>query len=191
MKKFLALMLCLMLCLPAAALAEAPALLYPVDFGTFTMNLSATDQYQVGDTMTSNELYAMIYTDYDPYETTHDSINVVWSQDNFTLEIALMGGIQKYAEAVLEGAESQYSAMGIKMTNAVVLDAGFGDNRGYTVTSCMMDYTNAGINLVTPLYQMQLLFCNVHGGNYIFTLTSSTYEGLDVLTAYIDTLQFK
>ena len=189
MKKLLSLILCLMLCLPAAAMAETA--LWTTDFGTFTMGIAENDQYQVAAGLTNNALYAMIYIDYDPYATTHDSITVAWTTDNIASEINLVGGIEEYGKLVLQNASAQYTSMGIKMTNESVVDASYDGSTGWILTSCIMDYTAAGIDLVTPLYQMQMFFCDVQGGHYIFTLTGTTYEAVSDMTAYIGTLQFK
>lgn len=195
MKKLLSLILCLMLCLPALAMAETaaePALeLFTVDFGTFTMGLGENDQYQVAESLASNTLYAIVYINPDPTALTQDSINVVWTTDDVAMEITLVGGIEKYGELVLQNASTQYTSMGIKMTNASVVISEFDGTTGYIITSCTMDYTGAGVDLVCPLYQMQAFFCDVQGGHYIFTLTSSSYETLASMTAYLDTVAFK
>lgn len=192
MKKVILLCLCLMLCLPMLAMAEtAEAKRYTVDFGTFTMSLGENDQYQVAETMTNNKVYAIIYTDYDPSALLHDSINVVWSTDDVPGEIAMVGGIQKYAELILQNAHTQYTTMGIKMTDAKVINAAFEDSEGATLTYCVMDYTAAGVDLVTPLYQMQLFVCDAEDGNYIFTLSSTTLDGLEKLLAYTENIDFK
>lgn len=193
MKKLLSLMLCLMLCLPVLAVAETAAepVLYTIDFGYFTMDLGENDQYQVAAERASNTVYAMIYVDYDRANTTHDTINVVWSTDDVQGEIEMVGGIQKYAELVLQNAEAQYTTMGIKMTDAQVLSAIFEEQVGATVTSCTMNYTAAGVDLVTPLYQMQVFYCMEEASTYILTLTSASFEKLQSMLSYLDTIEFK
>lgn len=194
MKKLISLLLCLLLCLPAVALGETTEPmkeLWTTDFGTFTMGIADGDQYQVAEGQTSNVLHAIIYVDYDPTALTQDNITVIWTTDNIPSEINMVGGMEAYGELVLKNAEPQYTSMGIKMLDAKVVDATFNGNTGWILTSCMMDYTGAGIDLVTPLYQMQMFFCDVQGGHYLFTLTSTSYEGISDLTTYIGTVQFK
>ena len=193
MKKLLSLILCLMLLLPvmAAAEAAAPVLPYTLDFGTFTMNVGANDRYEMAETMTSNQLYAIIYVDYDPNATITNSINVVWTSDDIGAEINMIGGMEKYAELVMQNAQTMYSSMGINMTDGVILMTEWADGIGCSVTSCNMDYSGAGVDLVTPLYQMQALFCNREDGDYIFTLTAASMEQLVSMASYLDTIQFK
>lgn len=198
MKKLLSLILCLMLCLPAMAMAEAEAAatetsvqLYPIDFGTFTMSIGENDQYQVAAELASNTVYAIIYVNYDPTAVIADTLNVVWTTDDVPGEIEYAGSITKYGELGLQEASTLYTSMGIKMSNESVIAAEFDGTSGYILTSCTMDYTGAGYDLVTPLYQMQMIYCGVQGGTYIFTLTADTYSDLVAMTDYLDTLSFK
>ena len=191
MKKLLSIILCLMLLLPVLAAAEVAVLPYTIDFGPFTMNLGANDYYEVADSMVSNQLYAIIYVDYDENALVTPTINAVWSSDNLAQEINLIGGMEKYADLVQENAKSMYASMGITMSNVSVLMTEWEDNIGYSLTSCTMDYTGAGVDMVTQLYQMQALFCNLEGGSFIFTLTSNDMNQLITMASYLDTLQFK
>lgn len=195
MKKLISLLLCLALFLPVLAMAEtteteAPVL-STVDFGPFTMGLGDSDVYQVADTLTSNTLYAIIYVDYDPTATTYETINVVYSEDDIPGEITLVGGIQKYAELVLNNAKSQYSSMGIAMSDEQVLSAIFENNMGVTITYSVLDYTGAGIELQSPVYQMQVFYCSDDAGSFLFTLTAASLDRLMYLANYMDYVEFK
>lgn len=189
MKKLLSLVLCLMLALSACAMAETACT--TVDFGAFTMDLGVNDQYEVAPTMTDGQLYAMIYLDYDPNAMFHNSINAVWTATDLVAEIKAIGGMDKYAELVMESAKPQYNAMGITMTSATVLGTNMDNETAASIATYTLDYTGAGVELVTDLYQMQALFFNGAGDNYIFTLTAHTLEELQAMSAYLDTIVFK
>ena len=78
MKKLLSIMLCLMLLLSGLALAESDALpeLYTIDFGYFTMGLTANDTYRVAAERQDNTAYAIIYPNYDAANPSPSNINV-------------------------------------------------------------------------------------------------------------------
>ncbi len=103
----------------------------------------------------------------------------------------MIGGMEKYAEIVQENAKSMYASMGIIMSDISVIMTEWEDDIGCSITSCTMDYTGTGIDMVTTLYQMQALFCNLEGGNFIFTLTTNDMNQLVTMASYLDTLQFK
>lgn len=188
MKKLISLILCLMLALSACAMAETTT---SVDFGTFTMQLAPNDQYEVAPTMTDGQLYAMIYLDYDPNATFHNTINVVWTATDLAAEVKSVGGMDKYAEMVMQATKPQYNAMGITMKGGSVLVTNMDDKNAASITTFTLDYTGAGVDLVTDMYQMQVLFFNGTGDNYIFTLTTQTLDQLEALSVYLDNVTFK
>lgn len=190
MKKLLSLVLFLML-LTVCAFAETEAAeLYTIDFGTFTMDLAENDYYEVAEEMTANTVYAIIYPNYDPTATTFDNINITW-MDMDIAPVIQLAGAEPYAKLVLEAAAPQYEAMGIKMNNAEVLSAIFEENVYVTISYCELDYAGAGVDLVSPLYQMQVYFCQGEGGSYVFTFSSTSMEQLEALSAYVDGVVFK
>lgn len=198
MKKLLSLLLCLTLCLPVLALAEgadmldslSPKRYHTVDFGTFTMELGENDLYEVADEMTSNAVYAIIYPDYNPNAATTDSINVVWSAGSFEQDLAAYGA-ETYAQMCLLAAKEQCAAMSITMRNAQVLASLYEDGEYVAITSCEVDYTGAGVDLVTPQYQMQYYTSAADGSTYIITVTTTSYERLVELSSYLETMVLK
>ena len=192
MKKLLVFILCLALCMPALAMAEAAETteLYTIDFGTFTMDLAGDDYYEVADEMVSNELFAIIYPHYDPNATTFDNINIVWCEEDAAAEITLYGA-EEYAKLVQDMAAPQFESMGIQMSNPQVLSAIMEDNIYVSITYSELDYTAAGVELVTPQYQMQVYFCFGEAGTYIFTFTAISMEQLEAISAYVDGVFFK
>lgn len=193
MKKLLSIILCMMLCLPVLALAEditeAPEL-YTVDFGTFTMNLGANDYYETAEEMVNGTVYAIIYPNLDPNAMIADNINIVWTQADATSEIQTIG-TEKYAQLVLDVAKPQFEAMGIQMNNGQVLSAILEENVFASITYSELDYSGAGVELVSPQYQMQVYFLLGEGGTYVFTITATTMEQLEALSAYVDGVVFK
>lgn len=187
MKKLLSLVLCLMLALSACAMAETAT---TVDFGPFTMDLGPNDQYEVASGMADSQLYAIIYPGYDPNATFTNTINVVWTASDLAAEIKLIGGVEMYAQYILQSAESQYAASGIAMSNATVMATQMDDKTAAIITTYKLDYTAAGVDLVADLYQMQALYFNAADDNYTFTLTAATLEELQALSKYLDTLVF-
>lgn len=188
MKKLLSLILCLMLALSACAMAETAA---TVDFGTFTMDLGPNDQYEVADAMNPNQVYAIIYPNYDPNAAFTNSINVLWTTSDLAAEVKQCGGMDKYAQLVIQSAKSQYTAQGISTLNASVMASDMDDKTAVSITTYTLDYSAAGVDMVTDLYQMQALFFNAANDNYLFTLTAHTLEELQAMSAYLDTLTFK
>lgn len=189
MKKLLAIILFLMM--PVCALAEADITeLYTVDFGAFTMNLGANDYYEVAEEMTANSVYAIIYPNYDPTATTFDNINVTWLDLDLGALLPLYGA-ESYAQAVLEAAIPQYEAMGIQVNAPQLLSALYEDDVFASITYCELDYTGAGVDLVSPMYQMQVYFCLGESGAYVFTFSSTSMEQLEALSAYVDGVVIK
>ena len=169
---------------PAEVAAET------TDFGDFTMVLGANDVFQIAPQKTSNAVHAIVYPNYDDTAESHSNINVVWVNADAAGEINLYG-VANYAALIMQAAEQQYTAMGIKMTDAQVLSAVFENNTAIFVTSANLDYTGAGYDLVTPQCQIQAYFCKGDAGTYIFTCTATSMEDLQAMSAYLDTVQFK
>lgn len=190
MKKLLSLILCLM-ALFTCALAETETVeLYTIDFGAFTMDLGENDYYEVAEEMVANNVYAIIYPNYDPTAATFDNINITWL-DMDLAPIVRLAGAEPYAQMVLEAAAPQYESMGIKMNKAELLSAVFEENVFVTITACELDYAGAGVDLVSPLYQMQVYFCQGEGGTYVFTVSATTMESLEALSTYVDGVVIK
>ncbi len=192
MKKLFSLLLCLALFLPVMAMAEAEVTpeLYTIDLGDFTIGLYEGDYYEVAPEKTNNAVYAMIYPAYDASAASHDNFNVVWCKDDAAAGISLYGA-EAYANLVLQASQSQYEAMGIKMSDAQVLSAVLEDGVGAFITTCNLDYTGAGVNLISPMYQLQTYFCKGETGTYIFTFSASTLEDLEAMSSYLDSVEFK
>ena len=191
MKKIASLLLALAMLLPALAMAEtaaAPAM-HTFDFGVFMIDLAETDVYQVAEEMTDNAVYLQVYPDYDPSNTMHPNFNFVWTAQDPTMTIKLYGA-ENYAKLGQEAAKQQYEQMGIVVNDAQVLSATFEDDIGAFFTVSTLDYTGMGIDLVSPVYQLQVFMCMGDAGTYIFTFSADTLEKVEEISAYLDTVVF-
>lgn len=191
MKKIASLLLALAMLLPVLAMAETavePAV-YTFDFGTFTIDLAETDYYQVAEEMTDNAVYLQVYPGYDANNTMHPNFNVVWASQDPSAIINLYGA-ENYAKLGQEAAKQQYEQMGITVTDAQVLSAEFEDNAGAFLTFSTLDYTGMGVELVSPVYQLQVFMCMGDAGTYIFTFSADTLEKVEEMSAYLDTVVF-
>lgn len=190
MKKLFALLLCLALFLPAMALAETEATVYTLAFDGFTIDLGENDYYEVAETKENNQVYLIVYPNYDPEAGTSDNFNIVWYNGDATAELTTWEPTE-YAAMILEAAKPQYEALGIKLNKAEVLDATYEDGVYVSMTYCELDYTGAGYDLVLPNYQMQFYICLSETDTYIITMTATTYEALEPMMGYLDAIEFQ
>lgn len=193
MKKILALLLSLMLLLPAIALGEAASNpdVYAVEFDDFTITLNATDALQKGEKANGQVLF-MLYPDYDETSTMHPNINGVWTSE----DVSDMGNVTPtdFGNLVLQQSVQGLAAQGVAVSNEALL-AAERDEETDSMTLIMSydaDYTAVGLDLKVTLYMMQL-YVPLGGdtGSYIFTLTGSSMEDVDALLNKLDTIEFK
>lgn len=193
MKKILALLLSLMLLLPAIALGEAASdpNLYVVDFDDFTITLNATDAIQKGE-KTNGQVLFMLYPDYDETVMMHPNINAVWTSE----DVSQMGNVTPtdFGNLVLQQSAQGLAAQGIAVANESLLAAERDEETGSMtlIMSYDADYTGVGIDLKVTLYMVQL-YVPMGGetGSYIFTLTGSSMEDVDALLDKLDAIEFK
>lgn len=193
MKKILALLLSLMLLLPAIALGEAASNpdVYAVEFDDFTITLNATDALQKGEKANGQVLF-MLYPDYDETATMHPTINGVWTSE----DVSDMGNVTPtdFGNLVLQQSVQGLAAQGVAVSNEALLAAERDEETGSMtlIMSYDADYTAVGLDLKVTLYMMQL-YVPLGGdtGSYIFTLTGSSMEDVDALLNKLDTIEFK
>lgn len=188
MKKLLSLILCLMMLLPAMAMAEAEVVpeLYTIDFGYFTMDLGAADYYQIAAERQDNTAYAIVYPNYDQTNPNPSNINVVWSSDNFSLQVKLFGA-SLYAQSMLQSTSNLYQSMGYTMSNSQIHSATLeGD-----VFSTMFSYDLSAGTQTLSMYQLQNYYFCGDEGVYAFTITATSMEELESLTPYFDGINIK
>lgn len=193
MKKILALLLSLMLLLPAIALGEAASNpdVYAVEFDDFTITLNATDALQKGEKSNGQVLF-MLYPDYDETSTMHPNINGVWTSE----DVSDMGNVTPtdFGNLVLQQSVQGLAAQGVAVSNEALLAAERDEETGSMtlIMSYDADYTAVGLDLKVTLYMMQL-YVPLGGdtGSYIFTLTGSSMEDVDALLNKLDAIEFK
>ena len=193
MKKIFAVVLCLMMLLPAFAMAEAvPAENWvTVDLGDFTMNMIDTDILQRGE-KAEGQLIFIAYPGYDENDASHDNMNCAWTSDTMEgIEEATQDDVNAFAQQVLDSIKDQTVAQGLAVENEQLLNAVYEDGALIVYYYMECDYSAMGIDLQTQLYQMQI-YLITDDGTYIFSLTSSTPDGvLNQLNNYFATIQFK
>lgn len=195
MKKLFAILLCLVLFLPPLALAETTgetvsSAVYTVAFDGFTIDLGENDYYEAAETKGSNEVYVIVYPNYDPEAGATDNFNIVWYNGDASAELAAYEPTE-YAALILETAKPQYEALGVKVNKAEVLEASYEDGVYVSMTYSELDYSGMGYDMVLPNYQMQFYICLTETDTYIITLTATTLEALETMLPYLDTIQFE
>ncbi|MBP3454568.1 MAG: hypothetical protein J6M20_12785 [Clostridia bacterium] len=193
MKKILALLLSLMLLLPAIALGEAASNpdAYAVEFDDFTITMNATDALQKGEKANGQVLF-MLYPDYDETATMHSNINAVWTSE----DVSALGEIDAttFGNLVLTQSAQGLAAQGVAVSNEALLIAERDEETGSMtlIMSYDADYTAAGLDLKATLYMVQLYVpMGGDAGSYIFTLTGSSMEEVDALLNKLDAIEFK
>lgn len=193
MKKILALLLSLMLLLPAIALGEAASdpEVYTVEFDDFYLTVNATDAVQKGEKV-EGSILMMLYPDYDETAIMHPNINAVWTSS----DVSEMGDVDAttFGNLVLTQSAQGLIAQGVAVTNETLLAAERDEEAG-TMTLIMSmdaDYTAVGVDLKTPLYMVQIYMpMGGDAGSYIFTLTGASMDEVDALLAKLDSISFK
>lgn len=191
MKKFFALLLSLMLLLPAFALGEAlPAVdTYTVEFEDFTITVTSEDIIQRGEKAEQQILF-ILYPAYDETSIYHPNINALWTAE----DLGQLGSTpaEDFGNTVLEQSVQLLQQQGIAVTNPKLVEASFDEESKITtlITSMDADYSGAGIDLAISMCQMQMYVPMAEGGSYIFTLSSTSLEGLDALLNYMNTVMF-
>lgn len=191
MKKLIALLLCLMLCLPVVALGEAASNpdVYTVDLGDFTITLNAADILQKGEKAEGSIMF-LLFPAYDETNTFHNNLNCSWT----AADLSNLEGYdaQTYGELVLKQAISQLESQGIAASNAQLLTAEHDDETGSTtlITSMGMDYSGAGIDLQMTLFQIQIYVPAGEDGTYLFTISADTLDNAASLLTYLDQIEF-
>lgn len=188
MRKLITLLVCLVLCMPALALADATAVpaTYPVDFGDFTMTLKETDMYQQG-VKQNNEVLAMIYPDYDETAIFSANLGIVWNMADASAELAQTPP-EDFAQAVLAQAQTQFQSLGLLPTNFQVFEADYTEGV-LSIGYCFdIDYSPLGVDLSATIYQRQSYLCLGGAGTYIFNMTAGSMEDLALMDFYLDSI---
>lgn len=188
MKKLLSVMLCLTLLLPGLALAESAALpeLYTIDFGYFTMGLTANDYYQIAAERQDNTAYAIIYPNYDASNPSPSNINVVWSSEDFSLRVKIFGA-SLYTQSMLQSTANLYQEMGYTLTNQQIHEATFDEN----LYSATFSYDVSSGDQSMTLFQKQNYYFLGDAGVYAITITAHSLEELASLDFYYDYIVIK
>lgn len=193
MKKILAVLLSLMLLLPAVSLGEAAEVVdtYPVEFDDFTLYVTSYDIIQKAPTKEEGQLLFLLYPNYDETAVVFNNINGTWSSENTLADLPEFD-VNKFAQEQADFVAAQLTASGITASNSELHYAQKDDNGVIVLAySADVDYTGAGIDLVTTLYQAQYYKCMGEKGTYVFTVTAYHPDDLKELFSYLETIEFK
>ena len=188
MKKLFAVLLSLMLLLPALAVGESGS---TVDFGDFTLTVQPGDYLEQDVKADGNVMFTLL-PDYDENNSFHPNVNCTWTAE--ALSSMDDAQAQEFAQSVLTNTAAALEDMGVVVTDPMVLSAAYdADSFSYTLIQSMaVDYAPAGVDLQMELVQMQMYFCpGTFDGTYIFTFTASGIDKLLVLMNYLDAINFK
>lgn len=202
MKRMLAMALALVLCL---ALGMACAEDYAVDFitedavyqfGHLLIGLKSGDVVQYMAEEADQQVLALVYPAYNEADSFHCNLNVLWVSSAVTMAEEL-GGMtpEEWAAALLDATAEQMQAMGVAVSNQQVLHSAVGEagdiQQATVIYSYDADYTGAGLDLKTTLFQEQIYVVpgNVDG-TYALTLSGTSLEDLAALEGYFEMLNF-
>jgi len=125
MKKLIALLLTMMLLLPAVSLGESET--YTVDFDDFILTVSSDDIIQKGQ-KTEGGVVFMLYPAYDETAVSHPNISSAWTAES--LEGIDDATAPLFGAQVLQSIVDGLSAQNIAVTNDQLLDAQFDEETG-------------------------------------------------------------
>ena len=190
MKKLVSLLLCIALMLPALALAEGAVEWVTLDYEDFSIQAKSTDILQQGEKGEGSVLF-ILFPDYVDETVFHNNINCAWISDDLTG----LGGVsaQVYAQMVLDAAKKQFSAQNITCHNEQLISAELSED-GTELSllfSYDLDYSAAGYDVHTPLYQLQLYAMLGDRGTYMFTFSAIDMETLENMMVYAQTIEMK
>ena len=190
MKKLVSLLLCIALMLPVLALAEGAAEWVTLDYEDFSMQVKSTDILQQGEKSNGSVLFTL-YPDYADADVFHSNINCAWISNDLTG----LGGMsaRAYAQMVLDAAKQQFSAQNIACQNEQIISYELSED-GTELSllfSYDLDYSAAGHNLQTTLYQLQLYAMLGDKGTYMFTFSATDMATLENMLVYAQTVELK
>jgi len=189
MKKLIALLLTMMLLLPAVSLGESET--YTVDFDDFILTVSSDDIIQKGQ-KTEGGVVFMLYPAYDETAVSHPNISSAWTAES--LEGIDDATAPLFGAQVLQSIVDGLSAQNIAVTNDQLLDAQFDEETGSLTLAFAMDadYSGMGVDVQLAMYMVQVYIPLGEKGTYVFAITNDTMEGADAMLTYLgDNLSFK
>lgn len=192
MKKLLALLLSLMLLLPAVSFAEAAESVdvYPVEFDDFILYVTSYDIIQKAAAKEEGQLLFMLYPAYDDASLTHPNINGVWTAQDLAAALDDLDAAA-FAQDVIDESVQGLTAQGIIATNPQLISAEKVDGIMVLAYSMDMDYSGAGVDLQATIYQMQFYIGLGEKGSYVFTLSAYNADDLIALSEYVEAIEFK
>lgn len=194
MRKLISVILALCLCILPLALAETSTSEESLtqDFGDFTMDIPMSMQGSIGEKV-NNQLYFILYDNYDPNANFNNSLNCVWT-DAYT-DFSTIDFEGEYAPAVIQLTLETMSTAGVIVENPMLLTTDTADLNGKTAYlmaySYNADYSQLGMDYQTTLYTLQTYVSDEAMGSYTFTITTNDLNNIETLDALMDSIQWK
>lgn len=190
MRKLCSLLLALALILSCAALAEDNSVEH--DFSHFTLTIPADAKCIISEEITANEPFITIYENYDENAQFNSTLECVWNE--VRIDLAAMEPAT-YAQSILDSLVTQFTSIGLGISDAAVTDPVYADKGGADMFSCMIymvvDYTALGIDLKTPSYiLLSMRSDDAVGGSYSFTVTTDDLDNCTMLRSIMDSIQW-
>ncbi len=190
MRKLCSLLLVFALILGCSALAEDN--LVEHDFGHFTLAIPADAMGTITDEITANVPFITIYENYDENALFNSSLDCVWNEVRIDFSAVEPDA---YAQSILDSLVTQFTSMGLGISDAAVMDPIYADKGGADMFSCLIymvvDYTALGIDLKTPTYTLlSMRSDDAVGGSYSFTVTSDDLDNCTMLRSITDSIRW-
>ena len=185
MKKLLALLLCVLLCVPVFASAEV------LEFEDFNLVINDGDLYQMG-VKGEGQILVQVFPAYDENATFHENFAISWTSENFK-EFMQYGDTDSLCQSVLEGIASNLTMQGVLVNSKEIL-AQIADEENGTMAVYMLfevDYSGAGYDLQMYLHQEQLYVSLEDSGTYIVTFSADSNEKIKEMLNYMNAIEMK
>ena len=175
MKKIFALLLALCLvCVSAAALAEAVAEAKTVELDGFSLNLQAGEYYFV-DQKAVNQVYVTVYPYYANGDTS-SNYNFGWAGDVFEVTV---DDVKAQAAAIEENIRTTLEANGISLDSFTVGDPYDATLNDVPCIALEFQMDISAFGMTMTVYQREILVGSI---GYTITISAMTPDSLDEMT---------
>ena len=185
MKKLIALLLCILLCVPVFATAEV------LEFEDFNLVINDGDLYQLG-VKGEGQILVQVFPAYDENATFHENFGISWTSENFK-EFMQYGDTDSLCQSVLEGIASNLTMQGVLVNSKEILAKEVDEENGVMALYMLfeLDYSGAGYDLQLYLHEEQLYVSLEDAGTYIFTFAADSNEKIMEMLNYMDAIEMK
>lgn len=183
MKKLSALLMLLLLLLPAVSLGEEGIRI--VEFEDFRIAVSERDLLWLGEETGSSNIL-QLFPDYDEAAATHPNIIAAWTPE--ALPAFSDEQVPAFCSSLMQSGIQQLTAEGVVVTDAQLLRADWAADTGAITVLFTLDADVAALGL--EMKMMVCMGCRYFSregkGCYSFTVGCTTPEEAEMLFAYLD-----